>query len=92
MDCFQKIEALIEVGGTDAVEEARKMLSSFKGSQATTQAIEDFLIDLMTLVFLVETGRDAFQNAARHLARKRLSKIKLHALLHDLHQIEPGCA
>lgn len=78
MDCFKKIEALIEAGGADAVEEARELLSLVRASsQATSEAVDEFLIELMTLAFLVEAGREAFQASARRLARARLSKIRL---------------
>jgi len=78
LDCFKRIEALIDAGGAGAVEEARMLLSQFKsGSNAASEAVDDFLIELMTLVFLVDAGREAFQNSARRLAYMRLSKVKL---------------
>ncbi|MBN9235851.1 hypothetical protein QV13_07605 [Mesorhizobium hungaricum] len=78
MDCFDKLEALIESGSADAVEQARALLCQVTAnSKAAARAVDEFLIDLMTLVFLVESGRDALQNSARRLARARLSKLKL---------------
>ncbi|MGX5844159.1 hypothetical protein ACWGTI_25910 [Mesorhizobium sp. ArgA1] len=78
MDCFNKLESLIDAGGTNAVAEARTLLRQFEGcSQLVSTAIDDLLIELMTLVFLVDGGREASQNSARRLARIRLSKVKL---------------
>ncbi|MET3523859.1 hypothetical protein [Mesorhizobium abyssinicae] len=76
MDCFKKIEALIEAGGATAVEEARALLSHHRGgSQAIAEAVDEFLIDLMTVIFLIDAGREA--NSAQRLTRMRLSKVKL---------------
>ncbi|TIV45826.1 MAG: hypothetical protein E5V96_09845 [Mesorhizobium sp.] len=78
LDCFNKLESLIDAGGTNAVEEARTLLRRFEGcSQLVSTAIDDLLIELMTLVFLVEGGSEPSQNSARRLARIRLSKVKL---------------
>jgi hypothetical protein len=57
LDCFTRLEALIDTGSADATDE--------------------FLIELMTLAFLVEAGLEAFHNPARRLARLRLSRLKL---------------
>ena len=78
MDCFDKLEALIESGGVDAVERARVLLGQITvESKAAAQAVDELLIDLMTLSFLVEGGREALQISARRLARARLSKLRL---------------
>ncbi|UCI10549.1 hypothetical protein [Mesorhizobium sp. B1-1-8] len=78
MDCFNTIEALIEAGGASAVAEARALLSQFKGSsQALSDAVDEFLLELMTLAFLLEAGREAFHHSARRSARIRLSRVKL---------------
>lgn len=78
MDCFGRIEALIDAAGPDALDNARGLLDQFKGkSETIAQAIDDFLLDLMTLVFVVETTRERFHNPARRLARMRLTKIRL---------------
>ena len=75
MDCFTRLEALIDTGSADAVQEARTLLRHVaSGSRA---AADEFLIELMTLVFLVEAGLEAFHNPARRLARLRLSRLKL---------------
>ncbi|MGX8008346.1 hypothetical protein ACVDG8_004680 [Mesorhizobium sp. ORM8.1] len=43
----------------------------------TVEAVDDFLIDLMTMGFLAEAGLEAFQHPARRLARARLSRLRL---------------
>ncbi|WP_131802973.1 hypothetical protein [Mesorhizobium sp. ORS 3428] len=76
MDCFKKIEALIDAGSVNAVEEARTLLGQHKAaSKAISEAVDEFLIDLMTLTFLIDAGREA--NSAQRLARMRLSKVRL---------------
>ncbi|PBC02666.1 hypothetical protein [Mesorhizobium sp. WSM3860] len=78
LDCFRKLETLIEAGGANAVGEARALLAQLKGkSQGLAEAIDEFLLDMMTLDFLLETEREAFQTSARHLAHRRLSMVKL---------------
>ena len=78
MDPFSRLEALIEAGCADAVEQARSLLNSLIGeSRGAAAAADEFLIEMMTLVFLVETGREAFQNSARRLARLRLGRVKI---------------
>ena len=77
MESINRLEALIEAGGADAAAEARALLQHAKGrSRATVAAVDEFLIDLMTVSFLVEAGLEAFQHPARRLARARLSKLK----------------
>ena len=39
--------------------------------------VDDFLIDMLTLAFVAETFGGGALEAARRLAQKRLSKIKL---------------
>jgi hypothetical protein len=78
MDCFTRLEALIDAGSADAVQEARALLKHLAaGSRAAFDAADEFLIELMTLAFLVEAGLEAFHNPARRLARLRLSRLKL---------------
>ena len=78
MDCFTRLEALIDAGSADAAEEARALLRHLAaGSRAAFDAADEFLIELMTLAFLVEAGLEAFHNPARRLARLRLSRLKL---------------
>ncbi|MER9203862.1 hypothetical protein NKH74_32815 [Mesorhizobium sp. M0933] len=54
------------------------MLDQFKGESGTTaQAIDDFLLDLMTLVVVLENTRKRLYNLAKQLARVRLTRISL---------------
>lgn len=75
---------LQEAGGTgrgrspEATAEARALLKHFKSSSRDTfHAVDEFLIDPMTLGFLVEAGLEAFEDSARRLARLRLARQKL---------------
>ncbi|TIU38202.1 MAG: hypothetical protein E5W31_08785, partial [Mesorhizobium sp.] len=66
LDCLQRIETLIDEASVDAIDKARVLLDEFNGrSETLAQAIHDFLLDLMTLVFVVETTRERFHNPAR---------------------------
>ncbi|WP_245432988.1 hypothetical protein [Mesorhizobium sp. WSM3866] len=53
------------------------MLNSKAKSQVLAEAIDEFLLDMMTLDFLLEAEREAFQNSARRLAHGRLTMVKL---------------
>ncbi|MFK0692288.1 hypothetical protein ACFX5Q_29495 [Mesorhizobium sp. IMUNJ 23033] len=78
MECFERIEALIDTASADAIDTARVLLDRFKGkSETLAQAIDDFLLDLMTLAFVLQTARESFHNPARRLARMRLTRIRL---------------
>ncbi|MER8370313.1 hypothetical protein [Mesorhizobium sp. M1378] len=46
-------------------------------SHALTHAIDDFLLDLMRLTFIVECYGRGFELLARTLARRRLAKVRL---------------
>ena len=46
------------------------------GRENVTAAIDEFMLDFMTLVFVVETGEEGFEKPTRKLARTRLSKLK----------------
>ena len=77
LDCFQRLEALVDSAGVDDVEEATALLRRFKGkSQAVTAAIDEFMLDFMTLVFVVETGEEGFEKPLRKLVRTRLAILK----------------
>lgn len=68
----------MDSAGVDDVEEATALLRRFRGkSQAVTTAIDEFMLDFMTLVFVVETGEEGFEKPLRKLARTRLAKLKL---------------
>lgn len=77
MDPFSRLEALIETGGADAVDQARTLLSSVAGSKLDPHAVDEFLIEMMTLAFLAEGGLASLQTAARRMARLRLSRLKI---------------
>ena len=77
MDCFQRLEALVDSAGGDGIEEANALLRRFKGkSQAVTAAIDEFMLDFKTLIFVVESGEEGFRKSLRKLARARLSKLE----------------
>ncbi|TPK89060.1 hypothetical protein FJ934_25615 [Mesorhizobium sp. B2-4-12] len=77
MDCFQKLEALVDGADAGGIEEADALLHRFKGrSEKTTRAIDEFMLDLKTLVFVVEAGEEGFQKPVRKLARAKLAKLK----------------
>ncbi|BAB49099.1 msr1816 [Mesorhizobium japonicum MAFF 303099] len=77
LDCFQRLEALIDSAGAGDVEEANALLRRFKGkSQAVDTAMDEFMLDFMTLVFVVETGEEGFEKPLRRLARTRLAILK----------------
>jgi hypothetical protein len=78
LDYLDRIEALINAGGENTVEEVRTLLNQFKNkSQRVAVAIDELLLELMTLTFLVAACREAFQHSARRLVHMRLSKLKL---------------
>ncbi|ESY86325.1 hypothetical protein X739_14120 [Mesorhizobium sp. LNHC220B00] len=77
LDCFQKLEALVDGANADAIEEANALLRRFSDrSEQTSRAIDEFMLDFKTLVFAVEAGEENFQKPVRKLARARLAKLK----------------
>ncbi|TRC72798.1 hypothetical protein FJV83_34415 [Mesorhizobium sp. WSM4307] len=77
LDCFERLEALIDSAGAGDVEEANALLRRFKGkSQAVATAIDEFMLDFVTLVFVVETGEEDFEKPLRKLARTRLAILR----------------
>lgn len=77
MDCFQRLEALVDSAAVDDIEEATALLRRFKGrSREVAAAIDEFMLDFMTLVFVVENGEEGFERPVRKLARTRLSKLE----------------
>lgn len=78
MDCFKRVEGLIDATSVEAIDNARVLLDQFRGkSETIAQAIDDFLLDFMTLLFVVEATHERFHNPARRLARIKLSRIRL---------------
>ena len=76
MNGFDRIDALIEKSSADGIEEVKALLLRFKG-KSLSQTIDEFMLDFMTLAFLVETAAEGSQKSIRMLARTRLAKIKL---------------
>lgn len=77
MDCFQRLEALVDSAGINDIEKAKALLRRFEGrSREITAAIDEFMLDLKTLVFIVETGEEEFQKSLVKLTRARLSKLQ----------------
>ncbi|WP_246675261.1 hypothetical protein [Mesorhizobium sp. B2-3-4] len=77
MDSFHKLEALVDKADIGGVEEANALLRRFMGrSEKTTLAIDEFMLDFKTLVFVVETGEDGFRQPLRELALSRLRKLE----------------
>ncbi|ESW67063.1 hypothetical protein NKL07_02350 [Mesorhizobium sp. C280B] len=69
MQIFDRIDSLIDAEDCRAaIEEARALLQR---SDALTDAIDDFLLDLITLAFIVEGYGRGFELLARTLARRR---------------------
>ncbi|MER8390124.1 hypothetical protein NKH14_32570 [Mesorhizobium sp. M1380] len=55
MDCFKRVEGLIDATSVEAIDNARVLLDQFKGkSETIAQAIDELLLDFMTLLFVVE--------------------------------------
>ncbi|UVK50228.1 hypothetical protein DBIPINDM_007540 (plasmid) [Mesorhizobium sp. AR02] len=79
LQIFDRIDSLIDADDCRAViEEARALLLQLEQrSDALTHAIDDFLLDLMTLAFIVECYGRGFELLARTLARRRLAKVRL---------------
>ena len=77
MDSFQRLEALLDCAGGDSIDEANALLHRFKGrSQEVAAAIDEFMLDFKTLVFVVETGEEGSQKSLREMARVRLSRLR----------------
>ncbi|WP_246696127.1 hypothetical protein [Mesorhizobium sp. SARCC-RB16n] len=77
MDCFQRLEALVDSADAGCIEEANALLLRFKDrSEKTARTIDEFMLDFKTLVFVIEAGEEGFQKPVRKLARARLAKLK----------------
>ncbi|WP_050592724.1 hypothetical protein [Mesorhizobium sp. L2C084A000] len=79
MQIFDRISSLIDADDCQAaIEDARALLLQFEQkSDALTRAIDEFLLDLMTLAFIVECYGRGFELLARTLAHRRLAKVRL---------------
>ncbi|MGO4637810.1 hypothetical protein AB4Z43_05165 [Mesorhizobium sp. 2RAF45] len=62
MQVFDRLEALLDAGDPSAaLEEARASMLQIEGrSNIVSRAIDDFLIDLMTLAFVTEAFGNHF--------------------------------
>ncbi|CDX53839.1 conserved hypothetical protein [Mesorhizobium plurifarium] len=76
MEIFERLEALIDAPGAETVDEARSMLRQFE-SVATADAIHQFLLDLMTWVFVVDAVPQNYHAPARKLVKVRLAMLKM---------------
>jgi hypothetical protein len=80
LQIFDRLEALVHAEDASAAAgEARSLLAEIdrRGSEMISAAVDDFLIDMLTLAFVAEAFGGGPLEAARRLAQKRLSKIKL---------------
>jgi hypothetical protein len=79
MGLFERIEALIETPeGDDPVGEVRSLLRQVTGGAAHfATAAEDFMLDFVTVVFVIEWEREQFHRRVQALARIRLAKIRI---------------
>lgn len=76
MDVFQQIEALIEGRTADGTSRARETLARFGTSEESRTAIDEFLLDMMTLEFVVAAGGSKSENALRELAQWKFEKVR----------------
>ena len=79
MKVFDRLEELLDAGDLQsALAEARALAGQIeRRSNVVSGAIDDFLNDLMTLTFVAEAFGNHLADAARNLARRRLSKVRL---------------
>ncbi|MGX9120941.1 hypothetical protein ACWTU6_30705 [Mesorhizobium sp. BHbsci] len=76
LEIFERLEALIDAPQAETVNDARAMLRQFE-SVMTADAIHQFLLDLMTLVFVAESAGHNFLASVRKLAKVRLAMLKM---------------
>lgn len=75
METFERLEALIDAPSAEAVDEARAMLRQFE-SALTADAIHQFLLDLMTFVFVLQSARHSSHASVRRSAKVRLAILR----------------
>jgi hypothetical protein len=51
-------------------------LGRFRTSEERSSAIDEFLLELVTLVFVIEHGEQGYEKSSRRLALLKLEKIK----------------
>jgi hypothetical protein len=77
LDVFQELERLLDSAGVDDVGAASALTRGLKGRSGPVQvAVDEFMLDFLTLVFVIESGESAFEKPARELARTRLSNLQ----------------
>ncbi|MEI9412282.1 hypothetical protein [Mesorhizobium salmacidum] len=76
LEIFERLEGLIDAPKGETVNDARAMLHQFE-SAMTADAIHQFLLDLMTLVFVAESADHNFLASVRKLAKIRLAVLKM---------------
>jgi hypothetical protein len=80
LEIFERLEALVHAEDPSAAtREAQSLLAEMDrcGSETMSAALDDFLLDILTLAFVAEAFGGGALEAARRLAQKRLAKIKL---------------
>jgi hypothetical protein len=74
---FKRIEALVDSAAAGDITEADALLRRFKArSHTLAEAIDEFMLDFKTLVFVVEIGGDGLEKPIRAMARDKLSTIR----------------
>ncbi|MET3594640.1 hypothetical protein ABID26_004048 [Mesorhizobium shonense] len=76
MKNLEAVEALIGDANADGIEQARSLLARFRTSESLASAIDEFLLDFVTLVFVVENKEEASEKSLRKLAQLKLERIK----------------
>jgi hypothetical protein len=77
LDDFQRLESLLDSAGIEDVKAASALTRGLKGrSEPVRLAVDEFMLDFLTLVFVIESGENAFEQPAREMARTRLSDLR----------------
>ncbi|AZO28369.1 MULTISPECIES: hypothetical protein [unclassified Mesorhizobium] len=76
MKNLEAVEALIGPANADGIEQARNLLARFRTSESLASAIDEFLLDFITLVFVVENKQESFENSLRRLTLLKLERVK----------------
>lgn len=77
LDDFQRLESLLDSAGIEDVKAASALTRGLKGrSEPVRLAVDEFMLDFLTLVFVIESGENAFEQPVREMARTRLSDLR----------------
>ncbi|RWA81731.1 hypothetical protein [Mesorhizobium sp.] len=91
MKNLETVEGLIGRADADCIDQARTLLAHFRTSESLASAIDEFLLDFVTLVFAVENKEEAFVKSLRKLTQLKLERIKrLLAISPLLQDSSPG--